>query len=42
MLHRFQIASEDNIPYMFADSGVAHITICPSHADVVAFNWESC
>jgi len=35
----FQLDSEDNLPYMYGDSGVAHITQCPVHKDVVAFGW---
>ena len=35
----FQIDSEDNIPYMFGDSGCGHITQCPNHKNKVAFSW---
>jgi hypothetical protein len=35
----FQVDSEDHVPYMFGDSGVGHITQCPTHHDVVAFGW---
>jgi uncharacterized protein YwqG len=34
-----QIDSEDNVPYMFGDCGVGHITQCPTHHHVVAFAW---
>lgn len=34
-----QIASEDNVPYMFGDCGIGHITQCPAHHEVVAFAW---
>ena len=34
-----QIDSEDNVPYMFGDCGIGHITQCPTHHDVVAFAW---
>jgi uncharacterized protein YwqG len=39
MLLVFQIDSEDNIPFMWGDCGVGHITQCPEHHDVVAFGW---
>jgi uncharacterized protein YwqG len=35
----FQLDSEDNLDFMFGDSGVAHVTQCPQHPDVVAFAW---
>jgi hypothetical protein len=35
----FQIASEDNIPYMFGDVGTGHITQCPEHKNQLAFGW---
>jgi uncharacterized protein YwqG len=35
----FQIDSEDNLPFMFGDTGCGHITQCPHHKDVVAFGW---
>jgi uncharacterized protein YwqG len=38
----FQIDSEQNIPYMFGDCGVCHLTICPTHRDVLAFGWSCC
>lgn len=34
-----QIGSEDNVPFMFGDCGVGHITQCPHHKHVVAFGW---
>jgi len=37
-----QIESEDNVPYMFGDSGRGHITQCPNHQHVVAFAWSCC
>jgi uncharacterized protein (TIGR02996 family) len=42
MVYIFQVASEDNVPYMFGDSGTGHITQCPEHKDVVAFGWDCC
>lgn len=38
----FQLDSEDNLQYMFGDSGCGHITQCPEHKDVVAFGWACC
>lgn len=38
----FQIDSEDNLPYMFGDSGCGHITQCPVHKEQVAFAWACC
>jgi uncharacterized protein YwqG len=35
----FQIDSEDNLPYMFGDSGAGYITQCPRHKEIVAFGW---
>ncbi len=37
-----QIDSEDNIPYMFGDSGIGHITRCATHPNVVTFAWACC
>ncbi|HEY7328275.1 MAG TPA: DUF1963 domain-containing protein [Gemmataceae bacterium] len=31
MIHVFQVDSEDNIPFMFGDSGCGNITQCPEH-----------
>lgn len=38
----FQLDSEDNLDFMFGDSGVAHVTQCPQHPDVVALAWACC
>jgi uncharacterized protein YwqG len=38
----FQLDSEENLDFMFGDSGVAHVTQCPEHPDVVAFGWACC
>jgi uncharacterized protein YwqG len=38
----FQLDSEDNLPFMFGDSGCGHITQCPDHKEVVAFGWACC
>jgi uncharacterized protein YwqG len=38
----FQLDSEDNLDFMFGDSGVAHVTQCPRHPDVVALAWACC
>jgi hypothetical protein len=37
----FQIGSNDNIPFMFADGGQGPITQCPVHKDVLGFQWDS-
>jgi len=39
MVHVFQVDSEDNVPFMFGDSGCGHVTQCPDHKEVVAFGW---
>ena len=39
MIIVFQVASEDNIPFMFGDVGRGHITQCPDYKEVVAFGW---
>lgn len=39
MRYVFQIDSENNIPFMFGDCGVGHITQCETHKEVVAFGW---
>ena len=39
MVSVFQVASEDNVPFMFGDSGCGHVTQCPEHKEVVAFGW---
>lgn len=38
----FQIDSEDNVPYMFGDSGCAHVTRCEDHKDKLAIAWACC
>jgi uncharacterized protein YwqG len=38
----FQLDSEDNLDFMFGDSGVAHVTQCPQHSDIVALAWACC
>lgn len=38
----FQVDSEQNIPHMWGDSGVGHITQCPRHRGRVAFGWACC
>mgnify|MGYP000625090530 CR=1 FL=1 len=35
----FQIDSEVNIPYMFGDSGIAHLTQSPDNPSELAFAW---
>lgn len=38
----FQIDSEQNVPWMFGDMGIAHITQCPRHRGQLAFGWACC
>lgn len=38
----FQLDSEDNLPYMFGDSGAGHVTRCPDHPHRLAFGWACC
>ena len=38
----FQLDSNDNLDFMFGDSGVAHVTQCAQHPDVVALAWACC
>lgn len=42
MQYLFQIGSEDNIDFMFGDSGVGHIYMCSDHPDKPAFYWSCC
>lgn len=35
----FQLDSEDNLPYMFGDSGVGHLTQSPDNKEEMAFGW---
>ncbi len=35
----FQVDSEQNLPYMFGDMGVGHVTQCPRHRGQLAFGW---
>jgi uncharacterized protein YwqG len=35
----FQIDSDDNLPYMFGDMGIGHLTQSPSNAEVLGFGW---
>ncbi len=34
-----QIDSEQNLPYVFGDVGIGHITQCPIHRHQLAFGW---
>ncbi|MEA5515412.1 WGR domain-containing protein [Nodularia sp. UHCC 0506] len=38
----FQLASCDNLPYMFGDMGIAHVLQCKTHKDQFAFVWAGC
>ena len=35
----FQLDSEDNLPYMFGDAGVGHLTQSPDNKNELAFGW---
>lgn len=35
----FQLDSEDNLPYMFGDSGIGHLTHSPDNKEEMAFGW---
>lgn len=35
----FQLDSEDDIPFMFGDIGIGHVTQCAEHKEIVAFGW---
>jgi hypothetical protein len=39
MSYLFQIDSEHNLPLMFGDMGIGHITFCPKHTNQIAFAW---
>lgn len=38
----FQIDSEINVPYMWGDCGIGHITQCTAHPNRLAFGWACC
>ncbi len=35
----FQFDSEDNLPYMFGDGGIGHLTQSPDNEDELGFGW---
>lgn len=35
----FQLDSEDNLPYMFGDSGIGHLTESPDNENELGFGW---
>ncbi|HEU4561065.1 MAG TPA: DUF1963 domain-containing protein [Longimicrobium sp.] len=37
----FQVESERNVPWIFGDMGIGHVTQCPSHPSELAFQWAS-
>lgn len=39
MEYLFQLDSKDNLPYMFGDAGIGHITYCTLHTNILAFGW---
>lgn len=38
--HVFQVDSEDNVPWMWGDSGTAWIFQCPTHHEVLMLEWQ--
>lgn len=38
----FQVDSEVNVPYMFGDAGIGHLTQCPNHPHRLYFAWACC
>lgn len=38
----FQLDSEVNLPYMFGDSGIGHLTQSPDNENELAFAWACC
>ncbi|PKV64474.1 uncharacterized protein YwqG [Polaribacter sp. Hel1_33_96] len=38
----FQFDSEDNLPYMFGDSGIGHLTQSPDNDEELGFGWACC
>lgn len=38
----FQIDSDDNIPYMWGDTGIGYLVQCPRHQQQLAFLWQCC
>ncbi|HZI18989.1 MAG TPA: DUF1963 domain-containing protein [Pyrinomonadaceae bacterium] len=41
MRHVFQLASEENLNYVFGDHGIGYVTQCTEHKDVMGFHWAS-
>jgi hypothetical protein len=39
MAYLFQIDSDGNLPFMFGDAGIAHVTFCPEHPEKLRFGW---
>lgn len=38
----FQLGVEDNLPYMFGDAGIGHLTQSPDNKEELAFGWACC
>jgi uncharacterized protein YwqG len=38
----FQLGWEDNLPYMFGDAGIGHLTKSPDDENELAFGWACC
>jgi uncharacterized protein YwqG len=39
MTFLFQLDSQCNLPWLFGDVGCGHITLCPIHRHILAFQW---
>ena len=37
----FQLASDDHLSFGFGDTGIGHVTQCPTHLRTVAFAWSA-
>jgi uncharacterized protein YwqG len=38
----FQLDSEEHLPIMWGDSGIAHVSQCPAHPEVLTMGWACC
>ncbi len=36
----FQVDSDVNFPYTFSDAGIGHIMQCPTHKEILTFEWD--
>jgi uncharacterized protein YwqG len=42
MANILQLDSEDNVPHMFGDAGVGHLSQCSKPRNVMSFHWACC